>query len=83
MNFLKQDIVLIFFHKYIYILGRYTHGRFVHVNIGNLKGKKITNLNNVEVFFRVGGVLECELTLSLDSGGRNGKLLLMYQRFYK
>lgn len=34
-------------------------------------------------FFRVGGVLECELTLSLDSGGRNGKLLLMYQRFYK
>lgn len=32
-------------------------------------------------FFRVGGVLECELTLSLDSGGRNGKLLLMYQRF--
>lgn len=50
MNFLKQDIVLIFFHKYIYILGRYTHGRFVHVNIGNLKGKKITNLNNVEFF---------------------------------
>lgn len=35
------------------------------------------------VFFRVGGVLECELTLSLDSGGRNGKLPLMYQRFYK
>lgn len=49
MNFLKQDIVLIFFHKYIYILGRYTHGRFVHVNIGNLKGQK-NNLNNVEFF---------------------------------
>lgn len=82
MNFLKQDNLLIFFHNYTLYLYKYTHGRSCTFKL-EIWRKKITYLNNVGFFFRVGGVLECELTLSLDSGGRNGKLPLMYQRFYK
>lgn len=83
MNFLnKTSYLFSFINTFIYSVDIHTDVSCTLI-LEIWKEKKITNLNNVEFFFRVGGVLECELTLSLDSGGRNGKLLLMYQRFYK